>query len=264
LKPTLDFVKTIAAQAGDILQNFAGDLNITHKSPKDFVTQADHDTEAFLIDAIQQAFPAHAIVAEESGAWEGSAEHCWYIDPLDGTLNYARGLPVYCVSIGYACQGQMELGVIYDPVRAEFFCAERGRGATLNGQPIQVASYSNLIDCMLATGFPKIEQEPEDDNIANYVRFMALAQSVRRLGSAALTIAYVAAGRLDGFWEVEVFQWDIAAGALLVQEAGGVVTDIYGEPDYLKKPPTIVGANPSIHPKILAVLAEVRAARQQS
>ncbi len=259
MKPTLDFIQSIAAEAGDILQNFAGDLKIEHKSPIDLVTQADHASERHLIKAIREAFPGHAIVAEESGEWEGMPEHQWFIDPLDGTLNYAHGVPIYSVSIGYAFKGEMQLGVVYDPTRGEFFCAERGQGATLNGKPLQVSAFTELIDCMLATGFPKGANAPEDDNLVNFASFINVAQSVRRLGSAALNIVYVGSGRLDGFWEVDIYQWDIAAGGLIVQEAGGVVTDIYGGPDFLKKPPSFVCANPVIQPKMLAVLAEVRA-----
>lgn len=263
MKPTLDFIKTIAAQAGDILLNFAGDLKVEHKSRKDLVTQADHESEQFLINAIHADFPDHAIVAEESGEWDGSQDHCWYIDPLDGTLNYAHGVPIYCLSIGYAYQGKTELGVVYDPTRGEFFCAERGRGAALNGAPIHVADYTDLIDAMLSTGFPKGVDDPQDSNLTNFIRFSQAAQSVRRFGSAALTIAYVAAGRLDGFWEVDIYQWDIAAGGLIVEEAGGVVTDVYGNPDYMHKPPSIACANPVIHQKMLDVLAEVRQERTQ-
>jgi len=255
VKPTLNFIKTIAAQAGDILLALVhSDLNIQHKNRIDLVTKADHDSEQFLINAIQTAFPDHAIVAEESGSWEGAQDHQWYIDPLDGTLNYAHGVPIYCVSIGYACQGRMELGVVYDPTRGEFFCAQRGQGATLNEQPIHVSGFSELIDSMLGTGFPKGEADPVDDNIANFIRFSQQAQCVRRLGSAALAIAYVAAGRLDGFWEVEIHQWDIAAGGLIVEEAGGVVTDIHGRPDYMTKPPSILCANPVIHSQMLDVI----------
>lgn len=259
MKPTLDFIKTIAAQAGDILLDLAdSDLQIQHKNRIDLVTKADHDSEQFLINAIHAAFPDHAIVAEESGAWKGAQDHQWYIDPLDGTLNYAHGVPIYCVSIGYACQGKMELGVVYDPTREEFFCAQRSLGATLNGQPIHVSGFSELIDGMLGTGFPKGENDPPDANIANFISFSQQAQCVRRLGSAALAIAYVAAGRLDGFWEVAIHQWDIAAGGLIVEEAGGKVTDIFGKPDYMQMPPSILCANPVIHQKMLDVLAEVR------
>lgn len=260
MKPTLDFIKTIAAQAGDILLHLAhSDLQIEHKSRIDLVTKADHDSEQFLINAIHAAFPEHAIVAEESGAWEGTQDHQWYIDPLDGTLNYAHGVPIYCVSIGYAFQGRMELGVVYDPTRGEFFCAQRGQGATLNGQPIHVSGFTELIDCMLGTGFPKGIDESVENNLANFIRFSQVAQSVRRLGSAALAIAYAAAGRLDGFWEIDIHQWDIAAGGLIVQEAGGVVTDMHGGVDYMKNPPSILCANPVIHRKMLDVFNALHA-----
>lgn len=263
MKPTLNFVKEIAFQAGDIIQRYVGkDLNIEHKARTDLVTIADHESEEYLINTIHEAFPNHTIIAEESGGRDGKSDHQWYIDPLDGTLNYAHGLPIYCVSIGYAFEGQMTLGVIYDPTRDHFFCAQRGQGATLNDKPIHVSSYSDLIDCMLVTGFPNDMWDTPDDNTANFFRFSKLTQSVRRLGSAALDIAYVAAGWLDGFWEVEIFQWDIAAGGLLIEEAGGVVTDIYGNPDYMEKPATILCANAKIHGQMLEVLAEVRKQNQ--
>jgi myo-inositol-1(or 4)-monophosphatase len=260
VKPTLDFVQSIAAQAGEILLNFAvDDLNIELKSRRDLVTQADHASEQFLINTIRKDFPDHTIIAEESGSWAGAQDHQWYIDPLDGTLNYAHGVPIYCVSIGYACQGRMELGVVYDPTRGEFFCAERGQGATLNGKPIHVSNYTDLVDCMLVTGFPNEIEDPPDDNTTNFFRFNQLAQTVRRLGSAALDVVYVAAGRLDGFWEVSIFQWDIAAGGLIVEEAGGVVTEIHGGPDYMKRPPSILCANPVIHRKMLDVFNALHA-----
>jgi myo-inositol-1(or 4)-monophosphatase len=259
MKPTLDFITTIAVNAGEILKNFAReDLNIAQKGYRDLVTQADHESERYLINAIQEAFPEHAIVAEESGEWAGVPDHQWFIDPLDGTLNYAHGVPFYSVSIGYAHEGEMQLGVVYDPVREELFSAEQGQGATLNGRPIQVAGFTELVDCMLVTGFPNEVENPPDDNVANFFRFNSQAQTVRRLGSAALDIVYVAAGRMDGFWEVDICQWDIAAGGLIVREAGGVVTDVYGSPDFLKTPPSMLCANPVIHAKMLAMLAEVR------
>jgi myo-inositol-1(or 4)-monophosphatase len=224
------------------------------------VTRADHESEKYLIDTIRKAFPDHAINAEESGEWEGRAEHQWYLDPLDGTLNFAHGVPLYSVSIGYATQGEMALGVVYDPIRKEFFCAERGHGATLNEVPIQVSGQTELIECMLATGFPhdlSVRGTPAD-NTANFLCLNQLSQSVRRLGSAALDAAYVAAGRLDGFWQVEINQWDVAAGGLIVREAGGVVTDVFGEPDFLAKPVSFLCANPVIHGEILGVLQEIR------
>jgi myo-inositol-1(or 4)-monophosphatase len=262
MKPTLAFVKELALQAGDILQNYVKeDLDVRHKSRTDLVTNADHASEEFIIGAIRAAFPNHAINAEESGEWEGAAEHQWYIDPLDGTLNYAHGVPIYCVSIGYAYQGKMHLGVIYDPTRDEMFAAERGKGATLNDHPMFVSKHTDMINCMLVTGFPNDIWGSPDDNTDNFIRFSQVAQTVRRLGSAALDIAYVAAGRLDGFWENEVFQWDVAAGSLMVEEAGGLVTSIYGDADYMKRPVSIIAANPIIHAEMLNVLAEIRAKR---
>lgn len=261
MQPTLEFVKDIAAHAGAILQDYIGrEMNIRHKSRTDLVTDADHDSEKYLVNAIREAFPEHSINAEESGAWAGSPEHQWYIDPLDGTLNFAHGLPFYAVSVGYAYRGEMTLGVVYDPEREELFCAERGRGATLNGQSMRVARQTELVECMLVSGFPHNDAVwgTPADNTANFFRLNRLSQGVRRLGSAALDVVYVAAGRLDGFWEVEIFQWDVAAGGLIVREAGGVVTDIFGRQDFLAKPVSMVCANPDIHAKMLAVLAEVR------
>ncbi len=262
MQPTLDFIKELALHAGQILQSYANkELNIRHKSRTDLVTNADHASEKYLIETIKNAFPSHAINAEESGEWEGSPDHQWFIDPLDGTLNYAHGVPIYCVSIGYAYKGKVSLGVIYDPTRDEMFCAERGKGATLNDVPMRVSNYSDLINCMLVTGFPGVSWGSPDDNTDNFFRFSQLAQSVRRLGSAALDIAYVAAGRLDGFWENGVHQWDVAAGSLMVEEAGGIVTNIYGKTDFMQKPVSILAANPDIHSEMLAVLARLREQR---
>lgn len=261
-KPTLDFVNHLAVSAGEILNHFAQqDFIVENKGHRDLVTQADKESERYLIGAILEAFPGHTIVAEEAGELAGVEDHQWFIDPLDGTLNYARGVPFYSVSIGYAFEGKMQLGVVYDPTRAELFSAQRGQGATLNGQPIHVSHFTELVDCMLVTGFPNEVENPPDDNVANFFSFNSQAQTVRRLGSAALDVVYVAAGRLDGFWEVSICQWDIAAGGLIVQEAGGLVTDIYGGPDFMKEPPSIVCANPVIHQQMLAVLAEERARR---
>lgn len=265
MQPTLGFIKEIANHAGGILQSFIGEeLDVRHKSRTDLVTKADHASEQYLINVIRTAFPDHAINAEEAGELAGQPEHQWFIDPLDGTLNYAHGVPIYCVSIGYAYEGNLELGVIYDPTRDEMFAAKRGQGATLNDKPMQVSSYTDLIDCMLVTGFPNDIWGTPDDNMDNFFRFNRKAQTVRRLGSAALDIVYVAAGRLDGFWEVEIFQWDVAAGGLIVREAGGVVTDVYGNQDFMEKPVSIVCANPAIHPEMLGILAEAREVREQA
>ena len=259
MKPTLEFIKEIARQAGGILQSFVGeDLDVQHKSRTDLVTKADHASEEYLIGEIRKAFPDHAINAEESGDLEGTPDHKWYIDPLDGTLNYAHGVPFYSVSIAYAYQGEVELGVVYEPVRDEMFSAEKDEGAFLNGKPIHTSNFEELVDCLMVTGFPNDMWGTPDDNTANFIRFSKLSQTVRRLGSAALDAVYVAAGRLDGFWEIEIYSWDIAAGCLIAREAGCVVTNAYGDADILKAPISIVCANPVIHAKMLDVLAEVR------
>ena len=259
MQPTLDFIKQIARDAGEILQDMAGgELGIQHKSEKDLVTRADHDSEEFIIGSIRKALPDHTINAEESGHLSGTVEHQWFIDPIDGTLNYAHGVPFYCISIAYAYQGEVILGVVYDPVRRECFSAELGKGAHLNDKPIKVANYENLVDCMLSTGFPGNQWGSPEDNLHDFYHFSLAAQTVRRLGSAALDLAYVAAGRLDGFWEKSVHNWDIAAAGLIVKEAGGVATNVFGGSEYLKDPISIVAANPIIQPQLLEILAEVR------
>ena len=261
MQPTLDFIIELASQAGEILLSFVGrEMHVQHKSRTDLVTQADHESEKFLIETIRGSFPHHTINAEESGELTGQSEHQWYLDPLDGTLNFAHGVPMYSISIGYAYRGEMALGVVYDPVREEFFCAQQGAGAALNGHPIRVGKETDLVECLLATGFPHNQAAwgTPADNTANFIQLNQLTQGVRRLGSAALDVAYVAAGRLDGFWQVDINQWDVAAGGLIVREAGGVATDAFGQPDFLAKPVSFLCANPTIHAEILAILDKVR------
>lgn len=260
MEPTIEFVKEIALNAGKILQSYVGeDKDVHHKGVTDLVTAADHASEAYLIGEIRKAFPDHAINAEESGDLRGSSEHKWFIDPLDGTLNFAHGIPIYCVSVGYAFRGEMMLGVVYNPVLDECFWAERGGGAYLNGKPLQVSSFVDLIECLLATGFPHEAWGTLEDNIGNFLHLSQVSQTVRRMGSAALDIVYVAAGRLDGFWSISIHPWDVAAAALIVQEAGGVVTTVDGKDNFMDVPVTILCANPTIHEKMLAVLEGVRA-----
>jgi myo-inositol-1(or 4)-monophosphatase len=259
MQPTLEYIQQIASQAGEILQSFVGEkFTMQHKSRTDLVTEADHAAERYLIDAIRQGFPDHAINAEEAGVLAGTPDHQWFIDPLDGTLNFAHGIPVYTVSVGYAIQGEMTLGVVYDPTRNEMFAAEQGKGATLNGNPIQVSEHTVLVDCMLATGFPPDMFDVLSDNMAYFSAFRRHSQSIRRMGSAALDIVYVACGRFDGYWKTDVFPWDVAAGGLIVREAGGVVTDMLGKPDFMKEPISLVCANPVIHAKMIEVMEGVR------
>jgi myo-inositol-1(or 4)-monophosphatase len=254
MQPDLHFVIDLAKKAGEILQSGVGtDLKIRHKGRIDLVTKIDQLSEDYLLGEIKNHFPGHTILTEETGHHQGHADHCWYIDPLDGTANYAHGIPFYCVSIAYAENQQTKLAVVIDPTRPECFSAEKGKGAWLNGKPVHVSQITELVDGLLVTGFP-YHTETSRNNLDNFSRFFYKAQAVRRFGSAALNLCYVAAGRMDGYWELESHIWDIAAGTLLVQEAGGIVTDLIGSQNFLKEPYCFVTANSQLHPKILDVL----------
>ena len=256
MQPDINFLIKISKEAGEIQkQGFGKPHQVKHKGPIDLVTEVDHQSEALLVGRIRAAFPQHSIVAEESGYLDGQSEHRWFIDPLDGTSNYAKGFPVFCVSIGYAWQGQMRLAAVYDPLRDESFYAERGAGAWLNGQRIHVTGTSELIDSMLVTGFPN-DMQKKENNIDHFIRLSQEVQTIRRLGSAVLDQAWVAAGRLDGYWEVGIGAWDVAAGTLLIEEAGGLVSTVKGDADYFKPPFDILAANPDLHAKLLKILNE--------
>lgn len=260
MEPTLDqvvsWVKEAASMARQMRQE---DLQVRHKSKADLVTEADTAIEAFLIDKIHTNFPNHSIKAEESGQHDGDQEHEWFIDPIDGTLNYAHGLPQYAISVAYACKGELKLGVIADPPMQEFFYAEAGKGSWLNGKPIHVSETQELIDSMLITGFRYHLLDTPRSNINNFIRLSHEVQSVRRLGSAALDLAYVACGRVEGFWEIDLSPWDVAAGILLIREAGGIVSTLHGEGHLLKGSVDILAANPVIFPKLQAILNEENA-----
>lgn len=257
--PTLTDLEPMARQAGRILSDgYEKDNHIDYKGVIDLVTEIDRASEEFLLGEISRLFPGHNVLAEESGLTSnGAAEHLWYIDPLDGTVNYAHGVPMFCVSIGYAYQGQVVLAAIYDPMRDEIFTAERGKGAYLNGaRRLRVSSQSEMQKSLLVTGFAYDAWNAKQDNFTNFVRFSKRSQGVRRLGSAALDLCYVAAGRFDGFWEISLKPWDVAAGGLIAEEAGALVTNVSGGADYLSSPQSIVAANPHLHPKMLAGLRE--------
>jgi len=255
LKPTLVDLETLARASGRILRDgYDHEHQVGHKGVIDLVTEVDHQSEAFLLSEIHTRFPDHAILAEESGALQGSADHQWYIDPLDGTVNYAHGIPIFCVSIAYAFQHKTRLAVVYDPLREECFSAELGTGAWLNGRSIKTSSTSQLVDSLLVTGFPYDTWNTSRDNFTNFVHFAKLTQGVRRLGSAALDLCYVAAGRFDGYWELSLKAWDVAAGGLIAGEAGARVTDIHGGPDYISDPQSILASAPDLHPLMLAEL----------
>jgi myo-inositol-1(or 4)-monophosphatase len=262
MTPKLSDLELMARQAGDILRSGYGRQHkIDKKGMIDLVTEVDHQSEDFVVSEIRRSFPDHRILAEESGSLAGDKCCIWYIDPVDGTVNYAHNVPFFAVSIAFQTEGELRLGVIYDPMRDECFSAERGKGAWLNGKPIQVSGVRDLIHSLLVTGFPNDVLENRDNNLDHYARLTLLSQGVRRLGSATLDLAYVACGRLEAFWEMRLSPWDVAAGALIVQEAGGVVTDMHGNPDYLASPPSIVAANPHIHP---LMLEEFRKSRDKS
>ena len=253
--PTLADLENLARQAGEILRLGLGQgTRIYHKGDIDLVTDVDHRSEAFLLDEIQRRFPGSAIVAEESGAVPGQDCCRWYIDPLDGTVNFAHGVPIFSVSIAYAEDGCVRLGAVYDPMQDECFSAELGRGAWLNGKPIHVSTTQALDQSLLVTGFPYDIRTNPQNNLDLYARFTLLSQGVRRLGSAALDLSYVAAGRFEGFWELRLGPWDVAAGGLIAQEAGARVTSALGEPDYLAPPFSILAANPPIHPQMLVMI----------
>ena len=252
---TLSYVENLARKAGAILHaGYDTEHQVGYKGVIDLVTEVDHQSEAFLLGEIRRDFPDHHIFSEESGIIHGSDEHIWYIDPLDGTVNYAHHIPIFCVSIAYAFRGTLTLGAVYDPMRDEMFLAERGKGAFLNGRAARVSSATELQRSLLVTGFPYNAWNTPQDNFDNFVKFGKLSQGVRRLGSAALDLCYVAAGRFDGFWEMALNPWDVAAGGLLAEEAGARVTNVTGEADYLSPPQSVVAAAPGIHARMLEEL----------
>ena len=257
MQPTLSDLKNWSYQAGEILRAGYGQQHQIHnKGLVDLVTEVDHLSEALLMERIQQRFPSHTIITEESGHISGRGDGCWYIDPLDGTVNYAHGVPIFCTSLAYTEGGQIKLGVVYDPLREECYSAELGKGAWLNDQPIHVSDTGELIKSLLVTGFPYDTWSSPKNNLVNFERFARRTQGVRRLGSAALDLCYVACGRLDGFWELKIGTYDIAAGGLIAREAGAIVTAMDGKPDFLAVPCSILAANPALHPLMLEVLQE--------
>jgi len=255
MPPTLTDIITLARQAGEILRtSFGQNLHVDHKGVIDLVSEADRQSEVFLLSTIHQHFPVDRIVAEESGVHSGTGNRVWYIDPLDGTVNYVHGIPIYSVSIAYAEAGELRLGVVYDPMRDECFSAEYGAGAWLNGQPIHPASTSDLDHALLVTGFPYDIRTNPENNLDHYAHFALHSQGVRRLGSAALDLCYVACGRFDGFWELSLKSWDVAAGALIAHQAGAAVTNMAGGADFMSAPQSILAANPTIQPLMLREL----------
>lgn len=254
MQPTLDDLYLFAREAGAILRSGYGLRHtITHKGRIDLVTEYDRRSEAYLLSQVHARFAGHTIISEESGRKEGLAESCWYIDPLDGTTNYAHGMPIFCVSIAYASQGELELGAVYDPLRDEMFGAQRGQGSWLNGEAIHVSEVTELLQSLVVTGFA-YDDWVIRTNLENFSHFSKLTQSVRRIGSAALDFCYLAAGRMDAYWEVALQPWDSAAGGLIAREAGAVVTAFDGDANFLKPDYGVIAANPTLYPQVFREL----------
>jgi myo-inositol-1(or 4)-monophosphatase len=248
-----------ARDAGRLLRaELRGSRRIAFKGAStNLVTEMDERAEALIVGRLGQAFPDDTTLAEERGAAPGRSDRRWIVDPLDGTTNYAHGVAIYCVSIALEVDRRIELGVAYDPSLDELHVAERGRGATVNGERLAVSSTATLDESLLTTGFPYNIRETRDTNLKEYAAFALRCRGVRRLGSAVLDLAWVAAGRLDGFWELRLGPWDVAAGRLLVEEAGGRVTNLEGGALDLDAP-AVVASNGRIHDAMLTVLRETR------
>jgi myo-inositol-1(or 4)-monophosphatase len=244
-------------QAGAIQRaHFGTDVQVDKKGVIDLVTQVDLEVERWFRDMIGERFPSHTVLAEELDGQAGipaRPPYCWVFDPIDGTVNYAHGLPIFCASLALEIDGVPTIAAVYDPMREELFTAELGAGARLNGVPLRVSTTSTLVDGMLCTGFPYDVHETVDEVIGLFGAFVAEARAVRRLGSAALDLCYVAAGRFDGFWEQRLHPWDMAAGALLVTEAGGTVSTMAGAP-FDSREGSVVATNGPLHEAMLATI----------
>src|SRR6187401_436006 len=262
MHPMLTTAVKAARRAGNVITRGARDLDlltVTAKGPKDFVSEVDRAAEAAIVETIHSVYPEHAILAEE-GTGRGrnaDAEHVWIIDPLDGTTNFLHGFPQYCVSIALAHRNIVQQGVIYDPVRNDLFTATRGRGAFLNDRRIRVSRRTHLRDCLVGTGFPFRDGSYLDTYLQMMKVMIQQTAGLRRPGAAALDLAYVAAGYYDGFFEIGLNAWDVAAGSLLVLEAGGLIGDLSGEGDYIYGG-QVVAATPRIFPQMLAMLGPFR------
>jgi len=245
-----------ARHAGQyLLEKFHTDFTVRHKGAINLVTEVDVAAEEMITERLRKAFPDHAILAEENNPTTGRGYYTWIIDPLDGTTSYAHGFPFFSVSIGLEIDGRVEFGVVFDPVRDELFTARRGAGAFCNGDRLSTSAVESLGAGLLATGFPYDIRTSNRNNLANFCAFALNAQGLRRTGSAALDMCYVAAGRLDGFWESKLNPWDCAAGFLMVTEAGGLITDYSGQPTTIYDA-EVVASNGRIHDQMIAVLVE--------
>ncbi len=250
----LNFAIRMARDAGSLLRNRLNtSFDIMHKGAINIVTEVDLASEKLIRDAISTHYPRHEVLGEEGGLTESRSDYRWVVDPLDGTTNYAHGYPVFCVSIALEHEGETVLGVVYDPTRDEMFTAERGGGAALNNRPIRVSSVDDLGNGLLSTGFPYDIKTSTFTNLDHWGNFAMHAQALRRDGAAALDLCYVACGRFDGFWELNLSPWDTAAGALIVTEAGGRVTDFTGN-KFSNYESQILASNGLLHERMIEVL----------
>jgi myo-inositol-1(or 4)-monophosphatase len=253
-------IGSIAREAGALLMEyFDQNIKIEYKGEADLVTAADRKSEALIRERIRSLWPKHDVMGEEEGLRDTGSEYRWYVDPLDGTTNFAHGFPVFCVSMALEHQGKMIAGVCYDPTRDELFSAELGKGAYLNDQPIHVSKISKLSESLLGTGFPS-QKRHKNPNIFFYHQITLRTHGVRRAGSAALDLCCVACGRFDGFWEFNLNPWDTAAGVLIVEEAGGRVTDFHGGPFQLNSRETLA-SNGLIHDALLHEFEQIFSGR---
>jgi len=262
MHPSLSIAVKAARRAGTVITRGARDLDlltVTSKGPKDFVSEIDREAERQIVETLLTAYPDHAILAEEGTAKgdNAEAENVWIIDPLDGTTNFLHGFPQYCVSIALAHKGQVTQAVIYDPCRNDLFTATRGRGAFLNDRRMRVSRRAHLRDCLIGTGFPFKDGSYLDTYLKMMKTMIESTAGLRRPGAAALDLAYVAAGFYDGFWEVGLNPWDVAAGSLLVQESGGLIGDLSGEGDFLHGA-QVIAANPKVFAQMVTALAPFR------
>ena len=252
----LNIAVRAARRAGSVINRAAldgGALEVKSKHARDYVTQVDRAAEQAIIEVVRKAYPDHGFLAEESGAAGGRAQYRWIIDPLDGTTNFIHGFPQYCVSVAVQQGDALAHAVVYDPARNELFTASKGSGAYLNDRRIRVSKCARLQDALVGTGFPFKELTRVEPYLKQLKRLMSDASGVRRAGAAALDLAYVACGRLDAFWELGLSPWDIAAGALLIQEAGGLVGDLNGDSGFLENG-DVCAATPKLFPALLEAL----------
>ena len=260
LPPYLEICTDIAREAGALLAGyFERRVAFELKGDFDLVTEADRASEKLIVERLRGAFPTHSIVAEEGGGHDGDSGYRWYVDPLDGTTNFAHGFPVFNVTLALEYNGELVCGVVFDPTRQEVFQAESGAGAFLNGEPIHVSRNARISDALVATGFPSRKRH-QNVNVHFYYQLAMLSHGVRRAGSAAIDLAYVACGRLDAFWEFALNPWDIAAGILLVREAGGTCSDMHGAPADVRGP-HLLADNGHIHPEMVRLFEDIFAGR---